>query len=98
MQHWINLYNFSSSMQTVELNMFREICFSGKNVFGQFFFFAITNSNQFFVCFSFLVDSEDIKRISNTLNILASEKLKLSKVNQFHFYIVEHDMGQGIQE
>ena len=38
MQHWINLYNFSSSMQTVELNMFREICFSGKNVFGQFFF------------------------------------------------------------
>ena len=71
---------------------FREKCF------WTIFFFAITNANQFFVCFSFLVDSEDIKRISNTLNILASEKLKLSKVNQFHFYIVEHDMGQGIQE
>ena len=97
MQHWINLYSFSSSMQTVELNMFREMFFREK-CFWTIFFFTITKSNQFFVCFSFLVDSEDIKRISNTLNILASEKLKLTKVNQFHFYIVQHDMGQGIQE
>ena len=84
----VNLHKFSSSMLTVELkhvlpagSMFLEICLPGKSLNG----LMVTNFDQFIVCFSFLVDPEDIKRISNTLNILASEKLKLSKVTKFHY-------------
>ena len=84
----VNLHKFSNSMLIVELkhvlpagSMFWEICLPGKSLNG----LMVTNFDQFIVCFSFLVDPEDIKRISNTLNILASEKLKLSKVTQFHY-------------
>ena len=49
--------------------------------FNQCFGALLSEPYKVFIFSAFVVDAEDIKRISSTLNLVATEKIKVAKVN-----------------